>query len=1120
MSSAIAAKIMMDAHGAHSTSKYAVDGDIVGDNDRLTLEEANPEMYEKIIEQVNHVFEKQKTIRQNYFSLFLWLLYFALYASVLVLQRDAVAAFQVEQTLKEVVLTSDSGIIDSGSGEVVPRFASEDDVYKFLKSTVGALYKEEKCGNGICEASESPGYSTKGCAADCGKWANLTTFNITIWDYSTDDNIAADDDSDDDSVASGAKNYWSLCEQETHYCLVSHEALVREETLKKSFELYDGNWYVQVEPSIVGVGGEINKLELDVAATTAFNNTVWMVNATKDLLKYRKNHKKIYKAILAKAWRGCRDTTTMLQNAGYYNVTDCSNTTEGWFCDKEYLGDGVCDSDCNVLQCGFDNGDCCQPEPGVTDMQSFDVWEFQKKGAEVEVFGKQKSRVNKVYVGRDGTNRVISGLLLTQTRKKLEVCSEHSEVSGLTAALFGGSPHARFKDLANRCPSESQVMKDPYGFDAQFLSASKLYNKFVVSEKNDIFPDSTKLSPSGIPYGFHYIDMSAKKGGYPIFFDINIDKTKALDYITFLEDGGYLDEASGTLKMYMLTYNAYAGVFGAMIVTFEFTSTGFINIETNVQSAAVQPYRYDIDVIRLGMEILFVGCVAINALLEFKELFSGFTWDDPLEVFDYFQEVWNYLDVLNIGLLTSSILSWFVYVTTIAPNFKPLMRYELYAPYRLQSNPSIQANWFEAKQDKMKNLISIFDELEGITAWQSAYIGVNGISFIIMIFRTLKMMNFQPRVGLVTRTLEAAAGDLVHFVIVFGIITVGYAVIGHVNFGHAIEEFSTPGASLNTCAEILLGEIGINPKLMEQDFLIPPLLFFWSYIFVAFFILINILLAIIVDSYAIVKENSDDSTPLPKELKDLLFGRLGGILACDGKRRNLERKLSQKLKWLQLVEKAEGEHAENQDESKMKWVRRKVLTVPKDEEAEGTEDNTVELNEEDLIKTIYAGLRGETQTTKQQVNETTKKLTDVVNTMNTNGTSSKVARRKSVQLSKLAKKLQKMGTKTNISEAKAKKQAIKQAKSILKYFGVTRKFRVKRKTKAKKVKKASKKKATEISAVVSIDIKPEDSETEGGDDAKAKSPEKKNSTEFDFPSNGEDKVSRKEEGENGDSKSK
>ena len=145
-------------------------------------------------------------------------------------------------------------------------------------------------------------------------------------------------------------------------------------------------------------------------------------------------------------------------------------------------------------------------------MQSFDVWEFQKKGAEVEVFGKQKSRVNKVYVGRDGTNRVISGLLLTQTRKKLEVCSEHSEVSGLTAALFGGSPHARFKDLANRCPSESQVMKDPYGFDAQFLSASKLYNKFVVSEKNDIFPDSTKLSPSGIPYGFHYIDMSAKKG--------------------------------------------------------------------------------------------------------------------------------------------------------------------------------------------------------------------------------------------------------------------------------------------------------------------------------------------------------------------------------------------------------------------------------------------------------------------------------------------------------------------------------------------------------------------------------------------------------------------------------
>merc|ERR1712146_292026 len=212
----------------------------------------------------------------------------------------------------------------------------------------------------------------------------------------------------------------------------------------------------------------------------------------------------------------------------------------------------------------------------------------------------------------------------------------------------------------------------------------------------------------------------------------------------------------------------------------------------------------------------------------------------------------------------------------------------------LENNPNILGNWFRVTDtQRMKNLYEKFLLIESVTIWQNYYIGVNGVSYIIMIFRTLKMLNFQPRVGVVTRTLEEAAGDLVHFIIVFAIITVGYAIVGHLNFGHAIEGFSTIPLSMNTCAEMLLGEIGMNSELIEQSFIIPPLLFFWSYIFVAFFILINILLAIIIDSYAEVKKKADDTTPLPKELKDLLFGKLGGVLACDSRRKKLEEDLKQ-----------------------------------------------------------------------------------------------------------------------------------------------------------------------------------------------------------------------------------
>ena len=67
-----------------------------------------------------------------------------------------------------------------------------------------------------------------------------------------------------------------------------------------------------------------------------------------------------------------------------------------------------------------------------------------------------------------------------------------------------------------------------------------------------------------------------------------------------MQDGGYIDSQTEEIKMYLTTYNAPTGVFGALIVTFEFKTTGFIEIDVTVESASVQPYRYDADLIRLG----------------------------------------------------------------------------------------------------------------------------------------------------------------------------------------------------------------------------------------------------------------------------------------------------------------------------------------------------------------------------------------------------------------------------------------------------------------------------------------------------------------------------------------
>ena len=131
------------------------------------------------------------------------------------------------------------------------------------------------------------------------------------------------------------------------------------------------------------------------------------------------------------------------------------------------------------------------------------------------------------------------------------------------------------------------------------------------------------------------------------------------------------------------------------------------------------------------------------------------------------------------------------------------------------------------------------------------------------------MLNFQARVGIITRTLAEASGDLGHFLVVFLIITIGYALVGHVLFGHTVASFSTIGQSISVCAQILLGEIGVLEELSSNDFWFAPVMFFWSYIFVGFFVMTNVLLAIIIDSYAIVKMKADSTTPMSTELLKL-----------------------------------------------------------------------------------------------------------------------------------------------------------------------------------------------------------------------------------------------------------
>merc|ERR1711998_69478 len=76
-------------------------------------------------------------------------------------------------------------------------------------------------------------------------------------------------------------------------------------------------------------------------------------------------------------------------------------------------------------------------------------------------------------------------------------------------------------------------------------------------------------------------------------------------------------------------------------------------------------------------------------------------------------------------------------------------------------------------------------------------------------------------------------------------------------FGSALEEFSDVWSSIQVLFMMMTGEYGYEP-IYGVDKLSAPI-FYYSYLILVFFLLLNILLAILMDTYAIIQDELQDA---------------------------------------------------------------------------------------------------------------------------------------------------------------------------------------------------------------------------------------------------------------------
>jgi len=166
--------------------------------------------------------------------------------------------------------------------------------------------------------------------------------------------------------------------------------------------------------------------------------------------------------------------------------------------------------------------------------------------------------------------------------------------------------------------------------------------------------------------------------------------------------------------------------------------------------------------------------------------------------------------------------------------------------------------WDTTPASQLPRTLEMFDTAEKVS-WQLGWIRVLMANYcLVLMFRFFISFAAQPRLSIVTRTLKAILPDLGHFLIVFLPTFLSYVISGNLLFGRRIEVFATVQASWATCFRIIM-ECEFDWDDLSMEYYWTTAIWVWSFIILLVLLMLNMVLAIILDIYNDVRSASQDT---------------------------------------------------------------------------------------------------------------------------------------------------------------------------------------------------------------------------------------------------------------------
>lgn len=337
-------------------------------------------------------------------------------------------------------------------------------------------------------------------------------------------------------------------------------------------------------------------------------------------------------------------------------------------------------------------------------------------------------------------------------------------------------------------------------------------------------------------------------GGYEQLLSTNKNVSRFI--IHDLKYNSWIDRSTRAVFIDFTLYNANINMFCIVKLVAEFLPTGGITTSHNIMVQKLLRYVSTEDNILRGFEVALIVFVVYYIVVEAVEMM--------VFKMSYFLQYWNMLDNLTMFMILGGAgISIYREIT-----IKNLVR---------------------ASEDQVEE----FTSFETIAYYEYIYNDLAALCLFFSWIKIFKYLQFNRTMKHFSTTLSRCSKDILSFAVMFFIIFFAFAQLGLLLFGTILRDFATFHDSTYTLFRIILGDFDFL-ALEQASTLLGPV-FFITYIFCVFFILLNMFLAIINDTYSEVKTEMNAAAKSDsQQFGDHLKKTFRGFLSICGKKMDAE----------------------------------------------------------------------------------------------------------------------------------------------------------------------------------------------------------------------------------------